>query len=323
MYAWVGEERDLRILENKKKTILQIKITGPGVRRGRVSVPDLVRLCKEAQNVVNKQAEVLEGKKTIHPGPTAHTIQRECTLELIGIKASSTVLQFGLAKSQMPLEFKEEAGVQVVAKAAETIRSLGNGNRADIDPGLLVSIYELSGVVDPKRISEIDWIVPKRENHPKKVVARITKMVRERAASRLSSPRKIIAQVDGILEMADFKAKDRKCRIEPSIGISIMCTFDAALENRIYDLLRSPVRAIGEALLQPYTDRIESVHIESISSLPSLALGAGNFFAESPISELTKLQKIEPFRDISTLAGGIPDDQDIDEFLGEIYGARR
>ncbi len=48
-----------------------------------------------------------------------------------------------------------------------------------------------------------------------------------------------------------------------------------------------------------------------------------DFFAELSIDKLANAQKVMPFKDISDLAGGIPADQDIDEFLGEIYAARR
>jgi hypothetical protein len=53
------------------------------------------------------------------------------------------------------------------------------------------------------------------------------------------------------------------------------------------------------------------------------ARGTGDFFAEPSIDELAHAQNVKPFNDISDLAGGIPADQDIDEFLGEIYGSRR
>ena len=53
------------------------------------------------------------------------------------------------------------------------------------------------------------------------------------------------------------------------------------------------------------------------------APGTNDFFAEPSIDELANAQKVKPFKDISDLAGGIPADQDIDEFLGEIYGSRR
>jgi hypothetical protein len=51
--------------------------------------------------------------------------------------------------------------------------------------------------------------------------------------------------------------------------------------------------------------------------------GIADFFEELSIADLVNAQKVVPFKDISDLAGGIPADQDIDEFLGEIYAARK
>lgn len=102
-----------------------------------------------------------------------------------------------------------------------------------------------------------------------------------------------------------------------------MCTFDAEMENTIYSLLRKPVRVSGEGVLQQYTDRIESVHIQKIEPLPSLSLGEGNFFSAPSITELAALQKVSPLRDVSVLSGGIPKDEDVDEFLNDIYTARK
>jgi len=132
-----------------------------------------------------------------------------------------------------------------------------------------------------------------------------------------------MVQVDGVLDMADFKPKDRKCRIDPAMGASIMCAFDARHANLVYSLLRKPVRAKGEATLQPYTERIEFVHIHTIEPLPSLSLGEGNFFSSPSITELANAQKVKPLSDLSALAGGIPTDLDLEEFLEEIYSARK
>jgi hypothetical protein len=292
------------------------------VRRGRIAVPDLIKICQEAQNVVNKQAEVIKGRKTIHPGPTSGPIQQECTLELIGIGDGSTTLQFDLAKPQINFHFKEHFGTQVVAEVATTIRSLNRRKQEPIDPGLLLSIYELSGLVQAKGISGIRWITP-QHNGFKKASVPITRMVREKTAARLSRPQKIIVQVDGILDMADFKPEELKCRIDPPIGVSITCVFNKERENDIYQLLRKPVRAKGEAILKPYTDRIESIQISEISPLPSLHLGEGNFFANPSIGELAALQKVKPLKDVSVLSGGIPDDEDVDKLVEEIYAARK
>ena len=41
-------------------------------------------------------------------------------------------------------------------------------------------------------------------------------------------------------------------------------------------------------------------------------------FLRSSIAELAEVQNVKPLADPSVLAGGIPNDQDVDEFLGEI-----
>lgn len=309
------------------RPVLQLKVKGPGVRSGRIPIPELVRLCQEAQNAVNRQAEALEGRKTVHPGPISANIQSECTLELIGIRKGSTILQFGFAKPQLPLPFEEDSlralGVEVVTELASTIESLGNGNKkSDIAPGVLQSLYTMGGLIGGKHIEQIEWMVPRNNGHRRIISAPITAKVRERVAQRLSAPQHATVTVNGILDMADFKPKERKCRIDPAIGTSIMCAFGPEQEQKIYDLMRKPVRAIGEAKLQPYSEKIEVLQIREVYGLPSLALGEGNFFADKPLGALAAEQSVPPLQRISILAGGIPADEDLDAFLEGIYNAR-
>jgi hypothetical protein len=47
------------------------------------------------------------------------------------------------------------------------------------------------------------------------------------------------------------------------------------------------------------------------------------FLANRSIEELAKLQGVRPIKDVRVLFGGIPEDEDIDAFLQEIYGARK
>ena len=308
--------------KSESTPVLKLKLRGPGVRKGRISVPDLIRICGETQNVINKQAEALRGRKTIHPGPTSGLIQEECTLELVGIEDGSTILAFDLAKPQMHFQFKEHFGAQVVAEVGTSIQSLKKRKAEPMDPGLLLSLYSLGGLVENKGIQSIRWMTP-QSNGTKPMSVPITKNVREKTAARLSRPQKLSVKVDGILDMADFKPEELKCRIDPPIGVAISCVFDPNLANEIYQLMRKPVRASGVATLKPYTDRIEQIHIDAIAPLPSLHLGEGNFFANPSIEELATMQKVNALKDISVLAGGIPDDEDIDELIGEIYAARQ
>ncbi len=51
-------------------------------------------------------------------------------------------------------------------------------------------------------------------------------------------------------------------------------------------------------------------------------LGDGSFFEPMSIQELAQSQGVGPVRDISVFAGGVPEDEDIDEMLEEIYRLR-
>jgi len=306
----------------REPPILRLRVRGPGVRSGRIAVPDLIKICQELQNTICRQAEAMEGRKTIHPGPTAAMIQNECTLELVGIKKGSTRLEFGLVKPQLPLIPDAEFGVEVIKELTGTINSLGNGNRKVVDPGVLQGLYGFNTVVDPKRISSIE-ITNRRIGRQPALKATINQIVTERVAARMSGPRTSTVHIDGVLDMADFKIKDLKCRIDPPIGTSITCLFDPDLADQVYSLLRQPVRVDGMATLQPYTDRIESVHIEEIQKLPALFMGERNFFSAQTIQQLATAQKVKPMKDISILRGGFPKDEDVDDFLGEIYSARK
>lgn len=135
-------------------------------------------------------------------------------------------------------------GKQAIGELVETIQSLGNGNKKrDLDPGVLRGIHGIGELLD-KRLTSVTF----RTNLPGKAKlpeGKITNKVKERAAQHLSKPRYKPMQIDGVLDMADFSRKERKCRIDPAIGSAVVCTFDVELENIVQTLLRQPVRATG------------------------------------------------------------------------------
>lgn len=321
----MATERKLRRSEKKPKTdapVLTLKVDGPGIRRGRIAVPDLIKICEEVQSAVTRQAEALEGRKTVHPGPTTQSIRHECTLDLVGIRKGSTNLDFALSKPQLSLPFEAVGnfGSEVVQELADTITSLGNGNRKrDLDPGVLQSIYGLSSVLDAGRIDQMSWIGPKSGR--RRVNGAVNKRVRERAAAHLSKPRFRATHVDGILDMADFSRRDRKCRVDPAVGASVLCTFGGEFEVIVQTLLRQPVRVTGIGRIQPHSDRVDSLEIQKLEPLPSLSLGEGNFFLSPTIEQLASSQGIKPIHDPKGLSGLLADDE-VEPFVAEIYESR-
>jgi hypothetical protein len=310
-----------------RQSVLQLKVHGPGVRSGTLPVPDLIRICQEMQNAISRQAEAIEGRKTIHPGPIVGKIQQECTLELIGIKKGTTTLQFDVAKPQpYLLDDAPNLAAEVVAELASTIKKFSNGVSGDlyneVAPGVLNSLYNLGELASSPRISKIDWISPRKGGH-KRISAPLTKAVTNKIATQLSRPRLVAVVIEGILDMADFRPKDRKCRIDPALGTPTTCEFDEDLENAVYSLLRKPARVTGAGMLRPYGEKPDVIRIHSISPLPSLELGRAMFYASPSIQDLAAAQNVKPLKSAADLATKMPTDEDVDTMIQEIYSSRK
>jgi hypothetical protein len=310
----------------RRRSVLQLKVHGPGVRDGTLSVPDLIKICQEMQNAISRQAEAIEGRKTIHPGPIAQTIQRECTLELIGIKKGTTTLQFDVAKPQQLFEDAPSLVAEVVAELASTIKTFNNGLSGDlyneVAPGVLNSLHNLGGVTANHRISRIDWISP-RKGDRKRISAPLTKIVTGKIAAKLSRPRLVPVVIEGILDMADFKPNDRKCRIDPALGTATTCEFDEDLENTVYSLLRKPAKVTGAGMLRPYGEKPDVIRIHTINPLPSLELGREMFYASPSIQDLAAAQNVKPLKSAADLVTKMPTDEDVDTMIEEIYNSRK
>ena len=80
--------------------------------------------------------------------------------------------------------------------------------------------------------------------------------------------------------------------------------------------------ARGKAPLDSYVRRAASIHINKIEPLDPLVMGAAAFLAPHSFEDLARLQGVKPLEDTNVLAGGFPEDEDIDEFLNDIYKHR-
>ena len=169
------------------------------------------------------------------------------------------------------------------------------------------------------RVNTLKWIAPGPAS--KQLVGSVNKKVRERAAIQLSRPTFRFTQVDGVLDMADFSRRDRKCRIDPAIGAPVICGFGSEHESDVHALIRQPVRVYGMGKIQPGSDRVESLDIHKIEPLPSLHLGEGNFVMSPSIEQLAASQGIAPLRDVKTLSGILADDE-VEDFISTIYESR-
>jgi hypothetical protein len=306
------------------KPLLKLRIQGPGVRSGAINVPDLIRICQSTQDAVNRQAEAMRGGQSLRPGPKTSVVYEECTLELTGIEKGSTVLPFTLAKPQQPLPMPEIAnfGHDVVRRVADVVKALGSRRslkNEHFEAGLLDSLRAMGEILS-KDLSKIEWIVP--GNGRPAVRATFDRRVKERVIERIKAPTTRLETVEGVLEMADFKSQDRRCRIHPSVGQSILCTFTTEQEQEIQDSLRKPVRIMGTATVNPNNGRVESIALSSVEAIEELLIGERDFHRGRSLEQLAEAQGVEPLQNTRVLAGGWPEVEDLDLFLEDVYSSR-
>jgi len=312
------------MVTKRTKPLLKLRIQGPGVRQGAISVPDLIRICQAAQDAVNRQAEAMRGGQSLRPGPKSAVVYQECTLELTGIKKGSTILPFGLAKPQQPLPMPEMTtfGRDVVREVASAVKSLGSrrpGKHRYFEPGLLDSLREMGDVLN-KDVTRIEWIVPGNGKPALKAV--FDKRVRERVLECIKAPSTRPETVEGVLEMADFREQDHKCRIHPLVGQPIVCTFTPEQEQEVYDALRKPVKIEGTATVNPNSGKVDSIAIKKIGVTEQLLIGAREFHSGKSLEQLAEAQGVAPLVNPKILVGGWPEGEDVDEFLEDIYSSR-
>lgn len=304
------------------KPLLKLRIQGPGVRPGSIPVPDLIRICQATQDAVSRQAEAMRGGRSLRSGPKSSVVYQECTLELTGIQKGSTILPFTLAKTQQPLPNMTTFGHDVVREVADAVKALGGrrlSRNVSFEAGLLNSLRDMGEVLS-KDVTRIEWLVP--SNGKPAVKAIFDKRVRERVIERIKIPTVRPETVEGILEMADFRAQDHKCRILPAVGQPILCTFTADREDEIQVALRKPVRISGAATVNPNSNRVESIALEELTVIEGLAVGAKDFFIDKTLQQLADSQGVEPLINPKALSGGWPDDEDLGAFLEDIYSSR-
>jgi len=265
----------------------------------------------------------MRGGQSLRPGPKSLVVYQECTLELTGIEKGSTVLPFVLAKPQQQLPMPELTtfGREVVCEVVTAVKNIGSRRprRSGFEAGLLDSLSEMGEVLN-KDVTKIEWIVPGNGRRSMKAV--FDKRVRDRVLERIKTPSTRTETVEGVLEMADFKEQDHRCRIHPLIGQPIICTFIPEQEQEILDALRKTVSITGKATINPNNGKVESIAIRSLNVTEQLLIGAKEFHSGRSIQQLAEAQGVEPLSNPKALVGGWPDGEDVDEFVEDIYSNR-
>jgi hypothetical protein len=309
----------------RTKSILRLKVRGPHIKPGRIPIPELLTLCAQAQSAVNRQAEVIRGRRGLRSGPIANLVKAECTLELFAIGKGSAMMSFagpgpppsaGQGDLDLDPERLGEAAVRTLVMSIREIRR--NNGHADMDAGVRRSLQEM-GTLLSNGIQSIEWSVPGIGGRRRRVTAVFDETIRKRIDETTLSASARPIEIDGRLEMADFKVGDLKCIVHAPDGRRIPCSFDTTQEEKVYKALRHVARVTGIATLDPKTNRIDTIALSDVVALDPFLSTGFDFFSPLTLDQLTKAQGVDPTLDLRQTPKDVwPEDEDVDAFLASI-----
>ena len=298
-----------------EKPLLKIKVDGPAIRPGRIPVPLLVQICEQTQKAVNRQAEAMEGRKSLRPGPAAKGVARECTLELIGIKSGSTTLNFAPANDQHTLPELATMRAEAIHGVATTLKSVGRtrGKSLPLDIGILVALDSLGDVLN-KGVSKLQLIVPGHNGHRRNTIAEFTPATIPKIKAHLQlpfpgdeTPRLSEASLlEGTIEITEGKG-----RITPLVGPPTSFRFDQEQADKVSHAVHKPAKAN----VDPKTHKLKAIEV---ATLPFKS----DFFTAKTIDQLIAEQGVKPITEFAAFSGGLSDDE-VDALIAEIHQGRQ
>lgn len=302
---------------------------GPHIKPGRITIRELLVICEQAQTAVNRQAEVLRGRRGLRPGPTATLVRDECTLELFSIGRGSAVMSFAgpeptpQAQADLDLDM-EKLGEAAVREVVRSLRTAKKRTPVVMDIGVKRTFQELGKLLN-NGVTSIEWSTPGIRGRHSRLTAVFDDDARahiEETALEVSSKP---TEIDGRLEMADFKLGDLKCIIHTPDGQRVTCSFTTDIEDDVYQALRHVARVTGTATVNPNTKRTEQIALSSVKVLDPFFGHARpasppvvDFFSGLNLEQLTKAQGVDPTFDLRTLENAWPENEDVETFLAAI-----
>src|SRR5687767_4116561 len=119
------------------RSVLRLKVNGSHIKPGRIPIPELLVICQQAQSAIYRQAEALEGRKSLKPGPLSGGVVEKCTLELFAIGKGSAVVSFTEPDLPPPTRMPELPGMDEMPTLGETavlavVKSINSIQRGDL-----------------------------------------------------------------------------------------------------------------------------------------------------------------------------------------------
>ena len=214
----------------------------------------------------------------------------------------------------------DKIGEAAIREVVLALRRTGKKKPVAMDIGVKRSLQEM-GKLLTNGVTSIEWSAPGIRGKRPRVTAVFDEDVRAHIEEAAQDSSNKPIEIDGRLEMADFKLGDLKCIVHAPDGQRITCSFTTEIEDDVYRALRHIARVKGTATINPKTKRPEQIALSSVKVLDPFLGPPEDFFSGLNVEQLTRTQGVDPAFDLRTLTNAWPEDEDVEEFLAVIKQA--
>jgi len=312
---------------DNRKPLIHLKFEGSAIYDGRILLNDLLLFVENFQKAIARTIDVLERGTSTRSGRRQKVTQILSSLEVVAMEESSFALALDLRRDAGELlpgfdigekaVFNLTSGIDVMDKDV----ALPDG----YDEGVLRSLREAGKIVN-RGIDTIQIGILSGDNGYKKIT--FTASTQDHIITRIRSYEHAWAEVEGRLLMADVKEDTLKCRLHPSTGAPIICSYDEDMTDTVMSHLRKFVQVRGDVTVDIATNRMRSMVIRDIEPVERFSpygitvMPPSEFWEAKSFDDLAMEQGVYPIDDWEKLTGKWPADADFDSFLEAVRSTR-
>ena len=308
---------------NERRPLLEVRFDGEAVGPGKIPVSHLLRFLANFNKALQRIGRVLQGQaESRQRGRPPRSIGGEMEFDLMSLEEGSPVAVLGFERRQTTPSLPGlDLGLEVLDKAVNGLKAVQEDDDKALptgyDPGVLMA-WRDAGKVFGQGIERIEFTLNRGEEAAR---ASFTPTGLMRIRQRIGGLQVNVRTIEGRLLMADFKEHGTRCRVHPSVGDPILCLFDEAQKDEVFENILRYVRVAGESKGDPVSGKITSIKIHDIERLEDrqcdaqdlLPLGTPvpqSFWETPTLEELARSQNVQPMMDVRTLFGTWPGEKD-------------
>lgn len=315
--------------EDSGQPLLEIRFKGPAIKDGRILLDDLLLFLAQIHSAVARIINVMETGRGVRVGRPPRTVQILSALEVVSISGGSFRLGLDLRRDKAFLpDF--DVGEQAVRRLTGGLSTITELSETDVGPlpegydqDVLMALRDAGRIFD-RGIEEVHLLPGKNGERSR---ALFSPKTRAQIIHRLQRFEEKWATVEGRLLMADVKEEVLRCRLHPSVGEPIVCSFSEDTVPTVLRHMRGFVRVRGDATIESSTGKIRRLFIRDIEPIeqpdqPFRPEVPSAFWETVSFQELAMQQEVYPVDDLDKVTGGWPEGADFDSFLQSVLSAR-